>query len=35
MIVNKKRNKDYNDIKLEVQCGEKEYKYLGEWYNGR
>ena len=37
MIVNKKRNKDYNDIKLEVKCGEilktNEYKYLGEWYN--
>ena len=37
MIINKKRNKDYSDIKLTVKSGEilqtKEYKYLGEWYN--
>ena len=37
MIRNKKRNKDYSDVKLEVKCGEilkrNEYKYLGEWYN--
>ena len=37
MSINKRRNKDYNDITLEVKCGEilktNEYKYLGEWYN--
>ena len=37
MIRNKKRNKDYHDIKLEIKCGEilktNEYKHLGEWYN--
>ena len=37
MIRHKKRNKDNNDIKLEVKCGEilkpNEYKCLGEWYN--
>ena len=37
MIVNKKRNKDYSNIKLEVKSGQilntSEYKYLGEWYN--
>ena len=38
MIVNKKRNKYCNDIKLEVKCEEiykiNEYKYLGEWSRG-
>ena len=37
MIINKKINKDYNDIKLEIKYGEilkpNEYKYPGEWYN--
>ena len=37
MIRNKKINKDYKNIKLEVKCGEiyktNEYKYLREWYN--
>ena len=37
MIINKKRNKDYSDIKVNVKRGEikqtTEYKYLGEWYN--
>ena len=37
MIIIEKRNKDYNDIKLEVKCGEilktNEHKYLEEWNN--
>ena len=35
MIINKKTNTDYKNIKLEVKCGEIQrtiaYKYLGEW----
>ena len=38
LIVNKKKKKLY-DIKLKVRLGEikqtNEYKYLGEWYNGK
>ena len=37
LIINKKKNKKYDDIKPELKRGEikqiKEYKYLGEWYN--
>ena len=37
LIINKKKHKDYSDIKVNVNRGEieqtKEYKYLGEWYN--
>ena len=37
MIVNKRKNKEYNNTKLSVKKGEigitNEYKYLGEWYN--
>ena len=39
LIVNKKRNKNYEDIKLNLKKGEikqtNEYKYLGEWYNDK
>ena len=37
LIVDKKKNKTYDNIKLEIKKGKieqtKEYKYLGEWYN--
>ena len=37
LIVDKKKNKTYDHIKLEIKKGKieqtKEYKYLGEWYN--
>ena len=37
LIVNKKKNKDYSNIDVNIKLGKieqtKEYKYLGEWYN--
>ena len=37
LIINKKKNREYNDIKMSLKGGEikltNEYKYLGEWYN--